>query len=285
MLPRSGKSLGEDTNVTLAWLPVCSRGGGLAAPTAVFAALISVGTGLGPGTGVLDTTTGNVWIKFSAQQPNKTAGDLPLILAQPGYAGFQLATSAQITMLVSNELAALGGPKVNTFDALITAFGPSFVRDDSGTGSMLSFGAVDTAIGPIVTVTPIDSNSNPTGPSFQTGSHRVYSIGIDKPTDQLFFPITSSGFDSTLPDVYTTQYIIPPPFAANVTPFLEAQGFNFDVMTLPLDNLAFSSSGFWLVSPAAAIPEPQALLLLGIALGVIAAIRPRQRRPAATRSA
>ena len=130
----------------------------LAAPTAVFAALISVGTGLGPGTGVLDTTTGNVWIKFSAQQPNKTAGDLPLILAQPGYAGFQLATSAQITMLVSNELAALGGPKVNTFDALITAFGPSFVRDDSGTGSMLSFGAVDTAIGPIVTVTPIDSN-------------------------------------------------------------------------------------------------------------------------------
>src|SRR4051812_28843067 len=81
------------------------------------ASLVTVDTGVGVGTGLRDTASGNTWLQFGGQ-PALSFNQLVSLLATPSYAGFQLASSAQITTLINDVLAASGGDKNAAFFAL-----------------------------------------------------------------------------------------------------------------------------------------------------------------------
>ncbi|NUZ06025.1 hypothetical protein [Piscinibacter koreensis] len=212
------------------------------------AALVSVGTAVGAGTGTLDTATGLLFLdvdrtaglSYAAIQGVPANYFFPGSAATPGmlapgqtFAGFRYATSAEVTSLFTNSGLLSPGPITPANEAAFFNFGSLLgigPVDVSGTGERLAYRAM-------------------TGdPGFAPQSRQLAELVIDRPPDPSAIFTGPAGF---LGDEQVPSLGSPPP-----------------------DSRGLRAAGSWLVqAQPMVVPVPATLPLAVLALGALAVTR------------
>lgn len=254
------------------------------------ATLTLTNTAFGANTGVLDSTTGYIWLRFNSL-PQQSFNELAPQLGSGNFAatashnGFALATTAQVGALRQSHFGSVLTDPVGlsaAFSSFTTIMGTRSVRDGpGGNGCALEMTALTAEVFPGITVTPLTSSGVPTGPNVVSGVHGISGIGIvGRQNNSAPCPgptmLTDNGLfgGSRWLDVFDTNAVI---FSRDYRPVYSLNGF---FITNPGDELGLPQSitGFWLVATsAAAVPEPQTLALLCGGLCGLAIARRRKR--------
>ncbi len=243
------------------------------------AGLINVNTMFGANTAVQDSVTGKTWLKFSTV-PGQSFETLSPLLGTGNYAGYRLATRAEVDGLRANHFAEFASTRDGLsagFLALTGALGVTTLRDGpGGNGCALEFTGITAEVLPGTSVFIVPGTNQRL-----SGSHGIRGIGIEGRTDNSvpcgsFTRLTDESIfgGNQVLDVFSTGFVV---FGNNYLPFYLSQGY---VPVTPFNDFSIprSNTGFWLVADAVATPEPSALLLLTAAFAGIGITR-RKYRP------